>query len=53
MSEILVLSPVGRIQSCLNIHIHSISILLLQPNPARQILKDQMATREGGLNRSR
>jgi hypothetical protein len=37
-SEILVLSLVSRIQLCLNIRIPSMSILQLQPNPARQIL---------------
>jgi hypothetical protein len=38
MSEVLILSPVSRIQPCLNIRIPSMSILQLQPNPARQIL---------------
>jgi hypothetical protein len=33
MSEVLVLSPVGRIQMCLNFSIFSMSILQLQPNP--------------------
>jgi hypothetical protein len=32
MSEVLVLSPIGRIQLCLNISIPSMSILQLQPN---------------------
>jgi hypothetical protein len=38
-SEILVLSPVSRIQLCLNIRIPSMSILQLQPNPGCQILR--------------
>jgi hypothetical protein len=38
MSEMLVLSSVHRIQLCLNIRITSMSILQLQPNPARQIV---------------
>jgi hypothetical protein len=38
MSEVLVLSPVSRIQPCLNICIPSMSILQLQLNLARQIL---------------
>jgi hypothetical protein len=38
MSEVLVLSLVGCLQSCLNIIIPSMSILHLQPNPARQVL---------------
>jgi hypothetical protein len=38
MSEILVLSLVSHIQPCLNIRIPIISILQLQPGPARQIL---------------
>jgi hypothetical protein len=38
MSEILVLYPVSRTQLCLNIRIPNMSILQLQPNPARQIL---------------
>jgi hypothetical protein len=33
MSEIIILSPVSRIQPCLNIRITSMSILQLQPNP--------------------
>jgi hypothetical protein len=39
MTEILVLPPVSRIQPCLNIHIPSMSILQLQPDPACQILR--------------
>jgi hypothetical protein len=38
MSEILLLSPVGRKEPSLNLSIPSISILQLLPNPARQIL---------------
>jgi hypothetical protein len=38
MSEILVLSSASRIQLCRNIRIPSMTILSLQPDPARQIL---------------
>jgi hypothetical protein len=38
MSEILVLSLVGRKEPSLNLNVPSVSILQLLPNPARQIL---------------
>jgi hypothetical protein len=38
MSEILVLSPVGRKEPSLNLSVPGMSILLLLPNPACQIL---------------
>jgi hypothetical protein len=38
MSEVLVLSPVGRKEPSLNLSVPSMSILQLLPNPARQIL---------------
>jgi hypothetical protein len=38
MSEILVLSPVGRKEPSLNLSVPGMSILQLLPNPAHQIL---------------
>jgi hypothetical protein len=38
MSEVLLLSPVGRKESSLNLSVPGMSILQLLPNPARQIL---------------
>jgi hypothetical protein len=38
MSEVLVLSPVGRKEPSLNLSVPGMSILQLPPNPARQIL---------------
>jgi hypothetical protein len=38
MSEVLVLSPVGRKEPSLNLSVPGMSILQLLPNPARQIL---------------
>jgi hypothetical protein len=38
MSEVLVLSPVGRKELSLNLSVTSMSILQLLPNPTRQIL---------------
>jgi hypothetical protein len=38
ISEILVLSPVGRKEPSLNLSVPGMSILQLPPNPARQIL---------------
>jgi hypothetical protein len=38
MSEILILSPVGRKEPSLNLSVPSMSILQLLPNPARQVL---------------
>jgi hypothetical protein len=38
MSEVILLSPVSRIQPCLNVRIPSMSILQLQPIPTRKTL---------------
>jgi hypothetical protein len=38
MSEIIVLSPVSRIQPSLNLSVPSVSILQLHPNPTSQVL---------------
>jgi hypothetical protein len=38
MSEVLVLSPVGRKEPSLNLSVPGMRILQLLPNPARQVL---------------
>jgi hypothetical protein len=38
MSEVLVLSPVGREQTSLNLSVPSVSIFHLLPNPTSQVL---------------
>jgi hypothetical protein len=38
MSEVLVLSPVGRIHSCLNLGIPNMSLLQHRPNSTSQVL---------------
>jgi hypothetical protein len=42
MSEVLVLSPVGRKELRLNLSVPGMSILQLLPNPTRQILSPNL-----------